>query len=68
MIKISAKEAEYLRSKRLGSLVHISSPTHKSRAKRYYMTEDPRGMKCIKHFREENVSYSYGEPPRKRRD
>lgn len=66
MVKISSKEAEYLRSKRLGYLVHISSPTHKSRAKRYYMTEDPRGLKALNTFRNSSVVYSYGVAPRKK--
>lgn len=65
MIKISSKEAEFIRSKRLGYLVHISSPTHKSRAKRYYLTEDPRALRLLNTFRKESVSYSVGGISRK---
>ena len=67
MVKISSKEAEFIRSKRLGYLVHISSPTHKSRAKRYYLTEDPRALKLLSTYRKESVVYSFGSASKKKR-
>lgn len=59
MIQIKQKEAEYLRSKKFGYLIHISSATHKGRAKRYYLTEDKKGLKALKEYREGQVAYSY---------
>ena len=56
MIKISSKEAEYLRKNKLGYLVHVSSATHKSRAKRYYLTEDPKGLKKLKEYKEISIT------------
>jgi hypothetical protein len=67
MIKISSKEAEFIRSKKLGYLVHISSPTHKSRSKRYYLTEDPRALRLLNAYRKESVIYSYGSTTRKKK-
>lgn len=59
MIKISRKEADYLRSKKLGYLVHVSSATHKGRAKRYYLTEDKKALYKLKEYRENSITYSY---------
>lgn len=59
MIKISQDEAEYLRSKKLGYLVHVSSATHKGRAKRYYLTEDKKALHKLKEYKENSITYSY---------
>ena len=56
MIQITQNEADYLRKKKFGYLIHISSATHKGRAKRYYLTEDYRGLKALKEFREKQIS------------
>lgn len=58
MIKISKDEAEYMRSNKLGYLIHVSSATHKSRAKRYYMTEERKGLKLLAEYKENEVAYS----------
>ncbi len=60
MIKISQKEAEYIRSKGMDYLIHISSATHKSRAKRYYLTEDKKAMRLIREYRENSVTSTFG--------
>lgn len=59
MIKINQKEAEYIRSNGMDYLVHMSSATHKSRAKRYYLTEDKRAMRLLKEYRENSVTSTY---------
>lgn len=51
MINISQKEAEYLRSKGRGFDVHVISKTHKSHAKRYYMTTRPRTVEILNAYR-----------------
>ncbi len=67
MISITKQEAAYMRSKKMGYLVHISSATHKGRAKRYYLTETPQSLKMIERYRKDRVTYSYGEEVKKRR-
>lgn len=59
MIKITHDEADYLRSKKLGYLVHVSSATHKGRAKRYYLTEDRKALYKLKEYRENSTTYVY---------
>lgn len=66
MIKISKDEAEYMRSNKLGYLIHVSSATHKSKAKRYYMTEDQFGMKTINKYRRDSATYTYQNNPKKK--
>lgn len=58
MIKINQKEAEYIRSNGMDYLVHMSSATHKSRAKRYYLTEDKKGLRLLYNYRKSNISYT----------
>ena len=53
MIKISKEEAEYLRSKKRGFDVHMSSKTHKGRAKRYYLTESYKSLEILNKYRKE---------------
>lgn len=60
MIKISSSEAEYLRSKRMGKDVHMSSSTHKSRAKRYWMTESNKSMAILADYRRKQTVRSEG--------
>jgi len=55
VIQITQNEANYLRSKKFGYLIHISSITHKGRAKRYYLTEDHRGLKALNDFRQKQL-------------
>lgn len=58
MIKISQQEAEFMRSNKFGYLVHVSSATHKGRAKRYYLTEERKGLKLLAEYKEKEVAYS----------
>lgn len=59
LIQITQNEANYLRSKKFGYLIHISSITHKGRAKRYYLTEDPKVLRVLKEYKENEVTYTY---------
>lgn len=55
MILISSGEASYLREKEMENFVVISSKTHKSKAKKYYLTENPKALSLLKDFRESAV-------------
>lgn len=55
MIKITKNEAEYLRANGLFYDVHMSSSTHKSKAKRYYMTTSPKAMRLLKKYKEKEI-------------
>jgi len=59
LIKITQDEADHMRSKQFDGLIHISSATHKGRAKRYYMTEDKKGLRVLKDYREKRVTTTY---------
>ncbi len=59
MIQITQNEVNYMRSKNFDYLIHISSATHKGRAKRYYMTEDKKGLKVLKDYRDKRVTTTY---------
>lgn len=52
MIKITKEEAFYLRSKGKAYDVHMSSKTHKARAKRYYLTESIGSLALLKQYRD----------------
>lgn len=52
MIQINQKEAEYIREHNRGFDVHISSKTHKGKAKRYYLTTSAKSMNLLKEYRE----------------
>ncbi len=68
LIKITKDEAEYLRKQRMGYLIHISSATHKGKAKRYYMTEDKKAMRTLQNYRKNKVVYTYyRNDPRERK-
>lgn len=51
MVEISRKEAEMLRKTGFGGYVHMSSKTHKSRSKRYYLTEAKTPMDFLEYYR-----------------
>lgn len=55
LIKISANEAKYIRDHGQGHCVHMSSKTHKSSGKRYWMTSSPRAMKLLKEYKEREL-------------
>lgn len=55
MIKISADEAKFLRSKNRSQDIHMSSATHKSRAKVYYLTTSPKSMRLLEEYRNSKV-------------
>lgn len=59
MIKITKDEANYLRSKRMGHLIHMSSATHKGKSKRYYMTEDKRAMRTLQNYQKNKIIFTY---------
>ena len=44
-----------LREKGFGHFIQISSKTHKGRAKKYYLTENYKALKCLNRFRDKNV-------------
>lgn len=50
MIKICKEEAQMLREKKYGNMVHISSKAHQDR-KRYWATETPAVLKLIEKYR-----------------
>lgn len=52
MILISQREAEFMREKGFGRYISVSSQTHKSRAKRNYLTENPRALDQLYQYRE----------------
>lgn len=56
MIKISKDEAEMLREKGRGFDVHMSSRTHKARAKKYYLTENPKSIQILEKYRKNKVA------------
>lgn len=51
MILITNNETEYLRSKKMDKYITVSSKTHKSKAKKYYLTENPRALELLNHYR-----------------
>lgn len=55
MIKISQNEAKFLRENGRGFDVHVSSKTHKSRAKRYYLTESKGSLKMLAQYRKQTA-------------
>jgi len=55
MILIARREADYLRENKMGKYVHVSSQTHKSKSKRYYLTENPRALKKLYKYREDII-------------
>jgi len=51
MILISSEEACYLREKKMGNFIVVSSKTHKSKAKKYYLTENQKALDILNGFR-----------------
>ena len=51
MIKITQCEAEMLRKNGRDFDVHISSKTHKGKAKKYYLTENPESLEILTKYR-----------------
>ena len=60
LIKIEADEAAYLRENGQAFDVHMTSATHKSKAKKYYLTTSPRSMKLLDKYRKSKNYISYG--------
>lgn len=52
MVLISNEEACYLRDNNMGKFIVISSKTHKSKAKKYYLTENPKALDLLNSFRQ----------------
>ena len=52
MIQITKKEAEYLRTHNRGDYVHMTSKSHKSSAKKYYIVENNKNMELLKEYRQ----------------
>lgn len=61
MIQITKDEAAYLRTKKMDYFIHISSATHSSRAKRYYLTEDKRVMRLLQNYRNDAAVFTYNQ-------
>lgn len=59
LIKISKNEAEYLRENNRGCDIHISSKTHKGKAKRYYLTTDRKSMYLLNEYRKSTRQCSW---------
>lgn len=55
MILITKQEAQYLRERGYESYIHISSKTHKGKAKKYYLTENERVLNKLYNYREKNI-------------
>jgi hypothetical protein len=55
LINITRDEATYLREKGFGRFIAISSSTHKSRAKTYWLTENPNVLRLIMEYRSSAV-------------
>jgi hypothetical protein len=51
LVLINQKEAEYLREHERGFDIHISSVTHKGRAKRYYLTTNKKSVDLLNQYR-----------------
>lgn len=52
MILITNNETEYLRLNNMGKYITVSSKTHKSKAKKYYLTENPGALALLNKYRE----------------
>lgn len=55
VILITKQEAQYLRERGYESYIHISSKTHKGKAKKYYLTENERVLNKLYNYREKNI-------------
>ena len=51
MILITRREADYMRENKMGRFVHVSSKTHKSRGKVYYLTENPKALEMLNDYK-----------------
>lgn len=51
MIDITRKEADMLRKAGRMNDVHMSSQSHKSRQKTYFLTTSPKSMKILNEYR-----------------
>lgn len=54
-----------LRDKGYDEFVHISSKTHKSRSKRYWLVEDRRVLQCLYRYRSDEINMEGGQGHRK---
>ena len=52
MIQITKKEAEYLRNHNRGDHVHMTSKSHKSSAKKYYVVDNKKNMELLNEYRQ----------------
>ena len=55
MILITKREADYMRSEGYGHLISISSKSHKSKHRRYYLTENPAALGKLHKHRENSI-------------
>ena len=55
MIDITAREAKMLRDRGRSEDVHLSSRSHKSSHKSYYLTTSPKSMKILNEYRKNHV-------------
>lgn len=51
MIQITRKEADFLRGHRRDKYIHVTSKTHKSSAKKYYVVTNDKNLELLKEFR-----------------
>lgn len=55
IFQITRNEANMLRDKGYDEFVNISSKTHKSRSKRYWLVEDRRVLQCLYRYRKDTI-------------
>ena len=65
IFQITRNEANMLRDKGYDEFVHISSKTHKSRSKRYWLVEDRRVLQCLYRYRSDEINMEGGQGHRK---
>lgn len=59
MIDITKEEAKYLASKGRQSDIHISSRTHGSSKKSYFITTSPKTMKILTEYRKKHITSTH---------
>ena len=52
LIPITKSEAEYLRTHGKGKSVHMTSKTHKGKAKKYFLEENEKCLKFLEEYRQ----------------
>lgn len=59
MIDITAAEAKMLRDRGCGHDVHLSSRSHKSSHKSYFLTTSPKSMRILNEYRKSHILETY---------